>query len=96
LRVSTRKRFHGLRVHNSAHIHSYEPDLEIKTTKLSMKRSHIMGGKTDIAKGKVEEAAGVLVNNDKLRNKGKTDQAVGRVKQAADKIVDKVAKKMRD
>lgn len=55
-----------------------------------------MGGKTDIVKGRVEEAAGALTNNDKLRNKGKVDQAVGRVKQASEKAVDKVAKKMRE
>lgn len=54
-----------------------------------------MGGKTDIAKGRIKEAAGALVGNDKLRNKGKTDQTVGRVKHAAEKAVDKVAKKMR-
>jgi uncharacterized protein YjbJ (UPF0337 family) len=54
-----------------------------------------MGGKTDIAKGRIEEAAGVLAGNDKLRNKGKTDQAVGQVKQAAAKVADKVAKRMR-
>jgi uncharacterized protein YjbJ (UPF0337 family) len=42
-----------------------------------------MGGKTDIAKGRVEEAAAVLTGNDRLRNRGKTDRAVGRVKQAA-------------
>jgi uncharacterized protein YjbJ (UPF0337 family) len=55
-----------------------------------------MGGKTDIVKGRVEEAAGVLTNNDKLRNKGSTDQAVGRVKQVVEKVVDNVAKRMRD
>ena len=54
-----------------------------------------MGGKTDIAKGRIKEAAGVLTGNDKLRNKGRTDQAVGRVKQAAEKVVEKVAKRMR-
>ena len=54
-----------------------------------------MGGKTDIAKGRIKEAAGVLTGNDKLRNKGQTDQAVGRVKQAAEKVVEKVAKRMR-
>ena len=55
-----------------------------------------MGGKTDIVKGRIEEAAGALTGNDKLRNKGKTDQAVGRVKQAATKVIDKVAKQMRE
>lgn len=54
-----------------------------------------MGGKTDIVKGRIKEAAGALVDNDKLRNKGKVDQAVGRVKESADKAVDKIAKKMR-
>ncbi len=59
-----------------------------------------MGGKTDIVKGRVEEAAGALTGNDRLRAKGQTDQAVGhvkqavkrgvrRVKEAARKIVDK-------
>ena len=55
-----------------------------------------MGGKTDIVKGRIKEAAGVLIGSDKLRNRGKTDQVVGRVKQAAEKVVDKVAKRMRD
>ena len=54
-----------------------------------------MGGKTDIAKGRIEEAAGVLLGNEKLRSKGKTDQAVGRVKQVAGKVVDSVAKRLR-
>ena len=53
-----------------------------------------MSGKSDIVKGRIEEAAGVLAGNDRLRDKGKTDQAVGRVKQAATKVIDKVAKKM--
>jgi uncharacterized protein YjbJ (UPF0337 family) len=41
-------------------------------------------GSGEVAKGRVEEAAGALVNNDKLRAKGQTDQAVGRVKQATE------------
>jgi uncharacterized protein YjbJ (UPF0337 family) len=55
-----------------------------------------MGGKTDIVKGRIEEAGGVLTGNDKLRRRGKTDQAVGRVKQAAKEVVDKVAKRIRE
>jgi uncharacterized protein YjbJ (UPF0337 family) len=58
-----------------------------------------MGGKTDVAKGRIKEAAGVLTGNDKLRAEGKADQAVGEVKQAADKAVNKVkqaVKKVRD
>ena len=54
-----------------------------------------MGGKTDIVKGRIEEAAGVLVGNNKLRDKGKVDQAVGQVKKASEKAVDKISKKMR-
>jgi len=56
-----------------------------------------MGGKTDIVKGRIEEAAGALTGNDKLRNQGETDQAVGQVKQAVKKVkkvIDKGAKRM--
>jgi uncharacterized protein YjbJ (UPF0337 family) len=49
-----------------------------------------VGGKTDVAKGRIKEAAGVLTGNEKLRAEGKADQAVGEVKQVADKAVDKV------
>ncbi|MDD4736787.1 MAG: CsbD family protein [Kiritimatiellae bacterium] len=54
-----------------------------------------MSGRTDIAKGRVKEAAGVLSGSDKLREKGKADQAVGRIKVAATKVVDKMAERMR-
>ena len=55
-----------------------------------------MGSKSDIVKGRIEEAAGVLIGNEKLRSKGKADQTVGRVKQVAEKVVDKLAKRLRD
>jgi uncharacterized protein YjbJ (UPF0337 family) len=58
-----------------------------------------MSGKTDVAKGRIKEAAGALTGSDKLRAEGKADQAVGEVKQVADKAVDKVkqsVKKLRD
>ena len=45
-----------------------------------------MGGKTDIAKGRVKEAGGVLTGDDKLRNEGKKDQAVGHVKEAVEDV----------
>jgi uncharacterized protein YjbJ (UPF0337 family) len=57
-----------------------------------------MSGKTDVAKGRIKEAAGALTDNDDLRTEGKTDQAVGKVKETAEKAVDKVkeaAKKLR-
>jgi uncharacterized protein YjbJ (UPF0337 family) len=44
-----------------------------------------MSGKTDVAKGRLKETAGVLTGNDKLRAEGRTDQAIGKVKQAAKK-----------
>ncbi|MBF0244107.1 MAG: CsbD family protein [Planctomycetes bacterium] len=53
-----------------------------------------MGAKTDIAKGRIEEAAGALTGKDKLRRKGKTDQAVGKFKQSAEKVIDKAVKLM--
>ena len=46
-----------------------------------------MSGKTDIIKGRVKEAAGVLTGNEALREEGKTDQAVGEVKEAANHAV---------
>jgi uncharacterized protein YjbJ (UPF0337 family) len=58
-----------------------------------------MGSKTEVVKGRLEEAAGALTGNDKLRAEGKTDQAVGKVKQITGKAVDKVeqaVKKVRE
>jgi uncharacterized protein YjbJ (UPF0337 family) len=49
-----------------------------------------MSGKTDVVKGRIKEAAGVLIGNDELRAEGKTDQAVGKVKQVAEKAVAKI------
>jgi len=54
-----------------------------------------MSGKTDVVKGKIKEATGTLIGNDRLRAEGKTDQAVGKVKQAAAKVVDKVEKALK-
>ena len=51
-----------------------------------------MGGKTDVVKGRIKEAAGALTGNDKLRDEGKTDQVVGKSKQAVQKVADTVKK----
>ena len=51
-----------------------------------------MGGKTDVAKGRLKEAAGVLTGNNRLRTEGKVDQAVGKTKQAVQKTADTVRK----
>ena len=40
-----------------------------------------MNGSTKAAKGRIEEATGVLAGNAKLRAKGQKDQAVGHIKQ---------------
>ena len=54
-----------------------------------------MSGRSDIAKGRVKEATGVLTDNRKLQERGRTDQSIGRVKQAAAKATGKITKKMR-
>ena len=54
-----------------------------------------MGGKTDVAKGRIKEAAGALTGNDRLRAEGRADQAVGKTKQAIQKTVDTVTKAMK-
>ncbi|MEI8138378.1 MAG: CsbD family protein [bacterium] len=46
-----------------------------------------MKGLTKVLKGRIEEAAGALTGNDKLRAKGQTDQSVGHIKQAAEKVI---------
>jgi uncharacterized protein YjbJ (UPF0337 family) len=45
-----------------------------------------MGGKTDVAKGRIKEAAGALTGNERLRAEGRADQAVGKTKQAVQKV----------
>ena len=49
-----------------------------------------MNGSAKIAKGRIEEAAGALVGNDKLRAKGQRDQVVGQIRKDADQGVRKV------
>ena len=46
-------------------------------------------GTTDKVKGRVKEAAGVMLDDKKLKREGKTDQLVGKVKAAVEKTVDK-------
>ncbi len=55
-----------------------------------------MGGKTDVVKGRIKEAAGSLTGNDRLRMEGRADQAVGKTKQAAAKVVAKVKKAVKN
>jgi uncharacterized protein YjbJ (UPF0337 family) len=46
-------------------------------------------GTSDKIKGRVEEAAGVLTDDQRLKNQGKLDQASGKVKKAVDRVIDK-------
>jgi len=45
--------------------------------------------KLDEAKGRAKEAAGALIDDDKLRREGKRDQAAGKVEGVVDKVVEK-------
>jgi uncharacterized protein YjbJ (UPF0337 family) len=54
-----------------------------------------MSGKSDVAKGRLKEAAGALLDNDSLRKKGKTDQLVGKAKKGVEKVGRKIEKKVR-
>jgi uncharacterized protein YjbJ (UPF0337 family) len=47
-------------------------------------------GKTDELKGRVKEAAGVLTDDEELKNEGRVDQAVGKVEQAVEKVITRV------
>jgi len=55
-----------------------------------------MGGKTDIVKGRIKEAVGVLTNNDVLRAEGNADQVAGNAKQAVQATVDKAKQAAQD
>jgi uncharacterized protein YjbJ (UPF0337 family) len=46
-----------------------------------------MRGSAQVAKGRIEEAAGALAGSDKLRAKGQVNQSIGAVRQAAEKGV---------
>jgi uncharacterized protein YjbJ (UPF0337 family) len=48
-----------------------------------------MSGTSDKIKGRVEEAVGVLTDDQRLKDHGKLDQAVGNVKQTLERAVDK-------
>jgi uncharacterized protein YjbJ (UPF0337 family) len=55
-----------------------------------------MSGKTDVVKGRIKEATGLLTGNDALREEGKTDQAVGEAKQVVQKVADTIKKTVED
>jgi uncharacterized protein YjbJ (UPF0337 family) len=55
-----------------------------------------MSGKSEEIKERIKEAAGALVDDDKLRREGKLDQATGKVEQAVEKVVDKTQDVLKD
>ena len=46
-------------------------------------------GTNDQIKGRVEETAGVLTDDQQLKDKGKLDQATGKVKKGVERVIDK-------
>jgi uncharacterized protein YjbJ (UPF0337 family) len=57
---------------------------------VNARRTIDMSGKTDEAKGRAKQAAGVLTGDKSLESEGKVDRATGKVKKAADAVADKV------
>ena len=51
-----------------------------------------MKGTVQVVKGRIEEAAGALAGNAKLRATGQSDQSVGHIKQVAEKGIRQVEK----
>jgi uncharacterized protein YjbJ (UPF0337 family) len=51
-----------------------------------------MSGTTDTIKGRVKEAAGVVTNDQKLKDEGRVDQATGKVKKVVERAIDKATK----
>jgi uncharacterized protein YjbJ (UPF0337 family) len=46
-------------------------------------------GTSDKIKGRVEEAVGVLTDDQRLKDEGKLDQATGTIKKAVEQVIDK-------
>jgi uncharacterized protein YjbJ (UPF0337 family) len=49
-----------------------------------------MAGKMDQIKWRIKEAAGILTDDDSLKNEGQRDQVVGEVKEIVEKAAEKV------
>jgi uncharacterized protein YjbJ (UPF0337 family) len=74
--------------------------LPVANPKLKKKEPQ-MNMNSDQVKGKLKEAAGVLTDDEKLKNEGKADQAAGDVKsvvhdvaEKADDVIDDIKKKV--
>jgi uncharacterized protein YjbJ (UPF0337 family) len=49
----------------------------------------MQSGTVDKVKGRIKEAAGALVDDEKLKQEGQVDQLIGKAKDTAKEIVDK-------
>ena len=61
-------------------------------TRISNQRNEggvMSSGTSDEIKGRVEEAVGVLTDDQRLKDEGKLDQATGKVKKAVERVIDK-------
>jgi len=48
-----------------------------------------MSGTTYEIKGRIEEAVGVVTDNQRLKEEGRIDQATGKLKKAVERVIDK-------
>jgi uncharacterized protein YjbJ (UPF0337 family) len=53
-------------------------------------------GSSDKVKGRMEKAAGELLDDDRLRDRGRVDEASGKVKDTVEKGVNKVRDTLKD
>ena len=51
-----------------------------------------MSGTSDTIKGRVKEAAGVVTDDQKLKDEGRIDQATGTVKKVIERLIDAAKK----
>lgn len=49
-----------------------------------------MSSKLDQTKGRIKEEAGVLTDDDRLKNEGKLDEVVGKVKEKVERVKGKL------
>ncbi len=54
------------------------------------------GGTVDKLKGRIKEAAGALLADQKLKREGQADQLAGKLKDAAEKVVDEAKALVKD
>jgi uncharacterized protein YjbJ (UPF0337 family) len=56
---------------------------------ITQQEDRAMSGTTDEIKGRIEEAVGVVTDNQRLKDEGRIDQATGKVKKAVERVIDK-------